>query len=202
MLLVRHGATVANLARPVRLQGCGIDLSLSPEGVRQAEATAEFLATIPCSAVFSSRMKRAVETAERIAARQNLVVEPLSGLHEVDVGRWEGRDRDEIEAMDPEAFLLFLEDPATNGYPEGENVVQVADRVTPILEALAERHLGQRIIVVVHNVVLRAYLAQVLEIPLARYRQLTQENCCVNVLVWQHATMQVRTVNSVWHLGE
>jgi len=200
LLLVRHGATVANLARPVRLQGCGIDLPLSPEGVIQAEKTAEFLANVPCSAIFSSHMQRAIETAERIAQRQNLVVETLAGLHEVDVGRWEGRDKDEIVAMDPQAYELFLEDPASNGYPEGENVAQVAARVTPILQSLAERHLGQQIAVVVHNVVLRAYLAQILNIPLKQYRTLTQDNCCVNVLVWQQGVMQVRTVNSVWHL--
>ncbi|WP_425618402.1 histidine phosphatase family protein [Anatilimnocola sp. NA78] len=200
LLLVRHGATVANLARPIRLQGCGIDLPLSPQGVIQAEKTAEFLATAPCSAIFSSRMLRARETAERIALRQNLVIETIEGLHEADVGRWEGRDKDEIVAMDPEAYELFVEDPSVNGYPEGENVTQVAARVTPILESLAQRHLGQQIIVVVHNVVLRAYLAQLLSIPLKQYRTLTQDNCCVNVLVWQQAAMQVKTVNSVWHL--
>ena len=57
----------------------------------------------------------------------------------------------------------------------------------------AQEHLGQRIIVVAHNIVLRAYLARVLGIPLSQYRRITQENCCVNVLVWQAGEMTVRT---------
>lgn len=200
LIVVRHGATTANLARPHRLQGCGIDLNLSPEGVQQAEQTAEFLSTLPCSALFSSQLKRAVETAERIGRRQGLVPESIARLHEVDVGRWEGRDWDEIAQTDPVAHQQFLADAATHGYPEGENIAQVAARVRPVFESLAERHLGQRILVVAHNIVLRAYFARLLGIPLADYRLLTQENCCVNVLVWQGGTMQLRTINSVWHL--
>jgi broad specificity phosphatase PhoE len=202
LVLVRHGATTANLARPHRLQGCGIDLNLSPEGVQQAELTAEFLRALPCSALFSSRLKRAVETAERIGQRQNLVPETIAGLHEVDVGRWEGRDWDEIATNDPVAHQQFLDDAATFGYPEGENLVQVADRVQPIFESLAARHLGQTILVVVHNIVLRAYFARLLGIPMAQYRRLTQDNCCVNVLHWQTGAMQLHTLNSVWHLRE
>jgi broad specificity phosphatase PhoE len=237
LVLVRHGATSANLAVPHVLQGCGLDLSLCDVGVRQAEQVAEFLATQftgePSPALFSSELKRAVETAERIAAklcrlslreRTRLVdAESQSGgcpaedapvrgakgdigittvaqLHEVDVGRWEGRDWGEIIANDPVGHRQFMEFPDTCGYPGGETITQVADRVQPVFEALAEQHLGQRVIVVAHNIILRAYLARLLGIPLRNYRVLTQENCCVNVLVWQAGAMTVRTMNSVWHI--
>jgi len=93
-----------------------------------------------------------------------------------------------------------LDDAATFGYPEGETIANVADRVQPVFETLAREHLGQVIIVVAHNIVLRAYLARVLGIPLRDYRCLTQENCCVNVIVWQAGVMSVRTMNSTWHL--
>ena len=79
-------------------------------------------------------------------------------------------------------------------------IVEVADRVQPIFESLAREHLGQRIIVVSHNIVLRAYLARLLGIPLSQYRVITQENCCVNVLVWQAGAMTVRVMNSTWHV--
>ncbi len=217
LLLVRHGATAANLAKPHVLQGCGLDLSLCDVGREQAERTAEFLAPLPCSAVFSSGLKRALETAELIAAKQSRlslrartffrgakddsVVETIAGLHEVDVGRWEGRDWDDVVQNDPLAHQRFMEDAAIYGYPDGESITQVAERVQPVFELLAQQNLGKQIIVVTHNIVLRAYLARTLGIPLQHYRRLTQENCCVNVLVWQAGAMSVRTVNSVWHLG-
>lgn len=208
LLLVRHGATSANLAVPHVLQGCGLDLSLCDVGERQAEQVAEFLATQFSAehspALFSSQLKRAVETAERIAAKlpggATGDIETIAELHEVDVGRWEGRDWGEITTNDAEAHHQFLEFPDTSGYPGGETITQVADRVQPVFESLAERHLGQRIIIVAHNIILRAYLARLLGIPLRNYRGLTQENCCVNVLVWQAGAMTVRTMNSTWHL--
>lgn len=206
-----------------------MDLSLCDIGVQQAERVAKFLATVfadlPSPALFSSRLKRACETAEAI--RNHMAVrwvertreahhdrgEPhgapfappyvtqVDGLHEVDVGRWEGRDYDDIRRNDAAAHQQFMDDPAGCGYPEGETLTDVANRVQPIFASLAQEHLGQAIVVVAHNIVLRAYLARLLGVPLSQYRNLMQENCCVNVLVWQAGTMTVKTVNSVWHLG-
>ena len=231
LVLVRHGATAANLAVPHVLQGRGLDLSLCEVGVRQAEQVAEFLAQVfdgePSPALFSSGLKRAIETAERIESRLSLRertlladaeahgtrpgedasfrgserrLRTIEQLHEVHTGRWEGRDYGEIVRNDPVAHQQWLDDPATYGYPEGETIVEVADRVQPIFESLAREHLGQRIIVVSHNIVLRAYLARLLGIPLSQYRVITQENCCVNVLVWQAGAMTVRVMNSTWHV--
>jgi broad specificity phosphatase PhoE len=207
LVVVRHGATSANLAVPHVLQGCGLDLSLCDVGVRQAEQVAEFLGTQfagePSPALFSSKLKRAVETAERIAAKVGGgSIEPIAALHEVDTGRWEGRDWGDVTTNDVEAHRQFMEFPDTVGYPGGENITQVANRVQPVFESLAERHLGRRIVIVAHNILLRAYLARLLGIPLRNYRCLTQDNCCVNVLVWQAGTMTVRMMNSVWHIGK
>lgn len=206
LILVRHGATAANLAVPHVLQGCGMDLSLCEIGMRQAERVADFLATVfaqsPSPALFSSKLKRARETAEMIQSRLAASeIETVAGLHEVDVGRWEGRDYDEIRRNDAVAHQQFIDDPATFGYPEGETLTDVANRVQPVFESLAQQYLGKAIIVVAHNIVLRAYLARLLGIPLSQYRNLSQDNCCVNVVVWQTGTMTVKTVNSVWHLG-
>jgi broad specificity phosphatase PhoE len=233
LFLVRHGATAANLAVPHVLQGCGMDLSLCDIGVRQAERVADFLASVfaalPSPALFSSKLKRARETAEMIQSRLSLRertrlqngerhsdfppaedapfrgakgdIEIVAGLHEVDVGRWEGRDYDEIRLNDALAHQRFMDDPATVGYPEGETITDVANRVEPIFESLAQQHLGKSIVVVAHNIVLRSYLARLLGIPLSQYRHLSQDNCCVNVVVWQAGVMTVKTVNSVWHLA-
>ena len=155
LVLVRHGATAANLAVPHVLQGRGLDLSLCEVGVRQAEQVAAFLAEVfeaePSPALFSSGLKRAIETAERIESRLSLrertrlsTAEPLGTphredasfrgakgdygerrlrtierLHEVDTGRWEGRDYGEIVRNDPVAHQQWLDDPAKYGYPEG-----------------------------------------------------------------------------------
>src|ERR1700732_4521643 len=92
MYLLRHGATEANLARPARLQGRRHDPALARLGIRQAEATRDFLAIRPIDYCYCSPLLRAVQTAAIVAAPHGLSPKPLEALTECDVGRWEGLD--------------------------------------------------------------------------------------------------------------
>jgi len=89
LYLIRHGATEANLARPPRLQGRRHDPPLARLGVRQAEATRDFLAIRPLDHCYCSPLLRAVQTAAIVAAPHGLSPRPLEALTECDVGRWE-----------------------------------------------------------------------------------------------------------------
>ena len=200
LLLIRHGATDCNLARPPRLQGRGINLGLSVEGRRQAEQTASFLRGCRLDRVYSSPLKRAWETATALARPQELSVEAVAELVEVDVGRWENLSWDEIRRDDAAAYAQFLEDCGTFGYAGGENMLQVQQRVTPILTGLLQQNVGKRIAVVCHSVANRAYLAGLLQLPLARCRDLAQDNCGLNVVVYRDGQAELRTLNSVFHL--
>jgi broad specificity phosphatase PhoE len=120
MYLIRHGATEANLARPPLLQGRRQDPPLARLGVRQAEATRDFLAIRPIDVCYCSPLLRARETASLVAAPHGLSPEPLDLLTECDVGLWEGLDWPTIKDRDPESYARFHEDPATFGYPGGE----------------------------------------------------------------------------------
>ena len=68
LYLLRHGATEANLAHPPRLQGRRLDPPLAKLGVRQAEATRDFLAIRPIDHCYSSPLRRAMQTASIVAA--------------------------------------------------------------------------------------------------------------------------------------
>src|ERR1700737_5016649 len=120
LYLLRHGATEANLGRPSRLQGRRHNPPLARLGVRQAEATRDFLAIRPIDLCYSSPLMRAVQTASIVAAPHGLSPTPLSALTECDIGRWEGLDWQAIRYLDAEAYRRFMADPAVNGYPGGE----------------------------------------------------------------------------------
>src|SRR5580658_5450268 len=92
MYLIRHGATEANLAQPPILQGRRINPPLARLGVRQAEATREFLAIRPIEHCYCSPLVRAVQTAEIVGGAHGLTPEAVESLTECDVGRWEGLD--------------------------------------------------------------------------------------------------------------
>ena len=199
--LLRHGATANNQAKPARLQGRRTDPPLSDEGHEQARQTAQWLAAAPLEAVFASPLLRARQTAEAIARPHGLTVELVDDLVEVDVGDWEGCRWDEIEQMDPEAYRLFEADAGVNPYLGGETLGVVQARAVPAMERLLAANLGRRIAAVAHNCVNRSYLAHLLNVPLAKYRSVPQDNCGVNLLRYRHGKTKLVTVNSIGHLN-
>lgn len=200
MFLVRHAATINNVARPPRIQGVADNIGLSDEGRAQAESTARFLAEQKITRAFSSPLTRAVETATIICQPHSLTPTPVEPLREVDVGQWEGYSWLEIERDAPEAYRRFVTDPATHGYAGGENLTQVQERVLPAAEQLLQEHVGRGILVVGHNVVNRVLLATLLHVPLAKARGVDQDNCGVNILRFRNGQTKVLTVNAAFHL--
>lgn len=198
--LLRHGATDCNSANPPILQGRASDGPLSQLGQHQAECAARCLSTQPLAAVYSSPLKRAVETAERIARPHKLAVQLVPDIIEVNVGDWEHRSWLEIRDTERDAYEAFQADPATHGYRNGENLTQVLKRVLPALEQLFQTHRGQRIAVVAHNVVNRVFLAHAIDLPLRRARGLAQDNCGINLIQFRAGTPFVLTLNSIFHL--
>jgi broad specificity phosphatase PhoE len=200
LYLVRHGATANNRARPPRLQGRRTDPALSDEGHRQARQTGRVLAELPVSAVYTSPLLRARQTADAIAQPHGLAVEVVEDLIEVDVGVWEGRSWEEIQETDPEAYRLFSTDAGVHPYLGGENLGTVQARVIPALEQLMSDNLGRVVVAVGHNCLNRAYLAHLLDTPLPKYRSISQDNCGVNLLRYRDGRIKVVTINAVGHL--
>ncbi|HEY8504896.1 MAG TPA: histidine phosphatase family protein [Gemmataceae bacterium] len=201
LYLIRHAATEANLLTPARLQGRRDDPPLAPAGLRQAAAARDLLAAAPFAACYCSPLRRAVETAEVIAAPHRLAPVPVEALTECDVGRWQGRSWEQIAAEEPEAYARHMEDSATFGYPGGETFAEVHERAAAALGEIARRHAGAAVLVVSHHVVLRTYLAAVLGLPVGRARRVRLDNCGVSVVDRGPAAARVRVLNSVFHLG-
>lgn len=198
--LVRHGATRHNEMVPPRLQGSGVNESLSDLGRAQADRTARHFAERPIRAVYCSPMKRAHETARIIAAASGLDAQPDEALREVHVGRWEGRTWAEIEAEDNAAYLLYRQDPLTHGYPDGETGQALLDRVTGKLHALMEQHAGEEIVVVAHSVVNRLYLGSLLGVSPDKSHITPTSNCGVSTVRFKRGVAKVLTLNATHHL--
>ncbi len=201
LYLVRHGATDANEQRPYILQGCGINLGLSETGRQQSLAVADFLSSHPLREIYSSRMQRAVETAGIIAARHDINVQTADGLHECDVGQWEGKDWGSIERENPDEYHAFMNAPGENPYLGGESYGDVLRRVEPVLGELIAKHAGQTIAVVAHNVVNRAYLGNLLGLDMRQARRLSQSNTGVNIIRHRDGETSLVTMNAHFHLN-
>lgn len=200
LILVRHGATANNLADPPILQGRSADCELSETGRMQARSAATQLKNRPIASVFSSPLLRAVQTAEIIAQPHRLTVNQVSQLIEVDVGQWENRSWVHIAVEEPGPYERFMSNPAEHGYLGGESFNDVYDRVAPAIVNLMESNLGRTIVVVAHNIVNRVFLANTLGIPLSRARDISQENCGMNVLKYDNGKTKLKTLNATFHL--
>jgi broad specificity phosphatase PhoE len=201
LILVRHGATQANLSRPYTLQGLRPDGALAREGVVQAQAAARALRRRPVQRVYCSPLRRARQTAELIAAGREVPVEVEGALAEADVGLWSGLTWAEVERRWPEPCRAFRDDPETHGYLGGENLAQVRDRVLPAIARLLAVSPERTLVVVGHGVVHRVLLAHWLGLPLSCARRLPQDNGGISVVTYRAGVAGVRTVNAVAHLG-
>jgi broad specificity phosphatase PhoE len=200
LYLIRHGATEANLARPARLQGRGHNPPLARLGVRQAEATRDFLAIRPVDVCYCSPLLRAVQTATIVAAPHGLEPIPVPELIECDVGRWEGADWATIRQQEAENYRQFHANPGRFGYPGGESLRDVHARVAPAIGNLLQEHAGQAILVVAHHVVNRTYLAGLLGLSPDQARQVTLDNCGISVVICEGGKTTVTTLNASFHL--
>jgi 2,3-bisphosphoglycerate-dependent phosphoglycerate mutase len=166
MLIARHGETAWN--REGRFQGHA-DLPLSDEGRAQARALADELADVPLAAVYSSDLRRALETAEEVARRKGVEVQPVRELREVDVGEWSGLTWLEIQSRFPEGVRRHND--RGHGWETGESYGEMAERVVGALRAIAARHGGERVLVVVHGGTMRAIAAHIDGVDVARHRR-------------------------------
>lgn len=202
LYLVRHGATDANLQRPYILQGRTLNGPLSEIGRKQAAAVGGFLADYPLDAVFSSPMKRAVETAEQIATPHGHSIETIEDVAEVDVGDWESKSWDVIMQEDPELYERFMANPAEVPYKNGESYSDVAQRVIPAIRKVMEDNFGKTIALVAHNVVNRSLLATLLGLHLNKAKDIKQSNCGINILRLKGDEFSIIGMNAIFHLQD
>jgi probable phosphoglycerate mutase len=185
LLLVRHGETDWNRER--RFQGHA-DPPLNDAGREQAHELAETLAGEGIDAIYTSDLQRARETAEILAARFGSEVVALRELREIDVGDWQGLTWPEIEERHPDGAARWHRD--GHGWDGGETYEQLRERIVAALRGIAERHPGQRVLVVGHGGTVRATRAFVDGVPVAESRRRNPPigNCEVFKVVTEDGT--------------
>jgi probable phosphoglycerate mutase len=160
VVFIRHGQTTANLEG--RWQGQQ-DGELTDEGRQQAK---DVVARLPeLDVLYTSRLGRAVETAEIIGSGIGLAPQVVAGVEEFGFGSWEGLTGEEIREADPDAAdRLFQGNQDVVRGGTGETWQALRDRVTAAVTALATRHEGGRIGIVSHGAATRAFANRVLDI--------------------------------------
>jgi broad specificity phosphatase PhoE len=200
IILVRHGHVEG--ISPERFRGRA-DLALTPEGRRQAEATARCIhATWTPAALYASPLSRCRMTAEAIGRPFGLTPTPVGGLMDIDYGEWQGLTPDEVGQKWPETLDTWRRAPHWAAIPGGESLQDVLARAVAALREVIGRHPRDTVVVVGHDSVNRVILLHALELPLSRYRGLSQDPCAINEIDVSAGEFTVRSVNGIDHLKQ
>lgn len=157
LILIRHGQTIAN--QRAQYQG-HLDHPLNNEGLKQAETLAnELRKHYQIEAIYSSSLKRALQTAKIIAVPFNLAPIVFEDLIEVDFGKWDGLTYDEIAKNYP--ISKWIEDPASVDIDEGEKWADFSFRVQRAFADLTQMQY-ETMAIVSHAGVIRNFLAGIL----------------------------------------
>jgi len=182
IIAIRHGETAWNADS--RIQGQR-DIGLNETGRWQARRVGEALATEAISAVYSSDLGRAEQTAESIAEVTGVPVIRTQGLRERRFGLFEGMTFDEIRENWPEHAQNWRRRiPEWQPPQGGESLIELRERVHRTMVELAARHPGEQIVVVAHGGVLDALyrIATGQEVNSPRTWELP--NGAINRLLW------------------
>lgn len=196
-VLLRHGQTRRSVDRAYSGRG---DLPLTEAGEAQAALAAKRLGSLDgVAAVISSPLRRAIQTAEPVAAQLGLPVTVHTGLIESDYGEWESLTFAEAATRDPDLHAGWLRDTSV-APPGGESLDAVHRRVRRARDELITAHAGSTIVVVSHVAPVKILLAMALDAWPSVLFRLHLDLASVSIAEFFSDGAAVRLVNDTSHL--
>ncbi len=195
LLFVRHGQTTWNVEH--RLPGQLPGVSLSETGRQQAARLAESLTILPLSAIISSPLERARDTAEIIAKGRGLDVRFEPDLMDTDLGPWSGQIIEELTKSDP-AWKEYVKDPTVA--PEGvETFPQVQQRVVAAVERWrSQEDIGAYPVFVAHADVVKLVIAHYTGLETKRAGSIFIDNASVSLVEIDEEHQNQHVVSIGW----
>lgn len=199
---MRHGETEYHAQH--RLLG-RLDIGLNERGKEQARRVVDFFRGLKLDAVYSSPLKRCLETAAPVAEDQGLSVQVLEELMEVDMGEWDGRTFEELFKEEGELVGKWMRNPSSVAIPGGEDFGTVRDRVMSAVREISRRHPGdQRVLVVTHGGPIRGILCEALGMELDGMFRIQIDLASISAVKYFDGgipeTALVTLVNETYHL--
>jgi alpha-ribazole phosphatase len=197
LILVRHGVTELNEQR--RYIG-STDLELSSKGIAQAEALSARLRNEPVDLVFSSETKRTVQTARMISKPHNLAVSTMQDLNEVDFGKWEGLNFEEIEQLWPDFIARWLS--GESGLPpQGEPIGSFQQRVNRAIKQILGKNNENCILLVAHAGTIKLIICYFLSLNLSAIWKMRQDTASISKIeFFEDGVSTLNLLNDVCHL--
>ena len=196
--IVRHGQTDFNLQNIV--QGSGVDSSLNPRGLAQAQAFFDHYMNVPFDKIYTSTLKRTKQTVQKFLDL-GIPAEALAGLNEISWGNKEGYkitpDEDQYYHYMLKQWQLGNTALRIEG---GESPDDVVVRMKPAVDHIMNKTEENTILICMHGRAIRILLCILLNYPLKSMDLFEHENLCLYLLEYDGSVFNIRLHNDISHL--
>ena len=203
LYLIRHGQSAGNAEG--RFGGHG-PTPLSELGLRQAELTAEALSKENVSAIYSSDLYRAVQTAEPLSRLAGVPVLTKAAFRERNVGVLEGLTFDESKQHHPKDYYALVNRNYHHVITRGESYRQLVKRAMNELWEIMRRHQGEHIAVYSHTgaiCFMTLHLMGAIRRDTKQTPWLITSNCGINRFeIRGRSNIRVLAINDTRHLSD
>jgi len=201
LYFLRHGQTA--LSRDDVFCGSGLDPELTPEGLQMAHAFAAAYRSKPWRAIYSSALRRAMDTAKPLADDLGISTAVSADLNEIGYGKWEGQDREHVGREYHDDYVSWLADPAWHAPTGGELAIAVATRSLRTIDDIKSQFSDGNILMVSHKATIRIILCSLLGIDVGRFRyRLGCPVSAVSVVEFSHEGPLLHSLADRSHLSE
>ena len=179
IIFLRHGQAKNNTERILAGRTPGIPLT--DKGVDQAKKAAEFLEHMNISAIYTSPIERARNTAEIVGKHNSVDVRIDERLVELDMGKFTGMPYDEIFSSHGNVFMKFYNGELEIAHNGVETFAEVKKRVVGIVDHVLDSHPDENVVLVTHMDPIKAMLSTVIDLTPENLFELIIANASLNI---------------------
>ena len=150
-------------------------------GIKQAELTAQLLADMNISAIYSSPIERAKHTAEIAGKYNSLDIIIDDRLNELDMGKFTGMPYDEIFQSHGNVFMKFYNSELEIAHNGVETFPDVKKRILEIVDHVIEKHPDENVLLVTHMDPIKAMLSTIVDLSPTNLFELIIANASLNI---------------------
>ncbi len=194
-LFLRHGQARNNVERV--LAGRAKGYPLTDLGIKQAEKIADFLEPFKISAVYSSPVERAEQTASIVAKKLKLDYKIDERLTEIDMGHLSGMPYEQMFKKFGNIFLKFYEGHPVIEENKIETFASIKNRVLDLVEHASKKHNDGDVLFVTHMDPIKSMLSTTMQLKPESLYELIIRNASLTMFKKELGNLSILSINSM-----
>jgi len=196
IIFLRHGQAENNTKKILAGRTPGINLT--EDGKKQAEQAGKMLESLNVSAIYSSPIDRAIQTAEIVAKHCNVEYKTDDRLIELNMGQFTLMPYEEIFKKHGNVFLKFYEGSSEVSENGVETFAEVKKRVNEMVNFVISKHKNENIVLVTHMDPIKAMIGEVLKLNPEVLFNLIIANASLSIIKNSDQNFYLTAINSMY----